>query len=100
MEFETGNVVISKAGRDKGYFMAVVEANADTVTVADGKERPLSRPKRKNPKHLQKTNFKVDFEQLTDKKLRTYLRVLSGQNGKKELSAVSDTDIIEENDQA
>lgn len=100
MEFETGNVVISKAGRDKGYFMAVVEASADTVTVADGKERPLSRPKRKNPKHLQKTNYKVDFEQLTDKKLRTYLRALNGQNGKKEFSAASETDIIEENDQA
>ncbi len=73
MEFETGTVVISKAGRDKGYFMAVVGREGGNLLVADGKERPLSRPKKKNPKHLQKTNRKVDLEQLTDKKLRTLL---------------------------
>lgn len=76
MDFEKGNVVISKAGRDKGYFMAVVGEEKGYPLVADGKERPLERPKRKNPKHLQKTNFKIDLEQLTDKKLRTYLRSL------------------------
>lgn len=73
MEFESGTVVISKAGRDKGYFMAVVGAEGENLLVADGKERPLSRPKKKNPKHLQKTNRKIDLEQLTDKKLRTLL---------------------------
>lgn len=76
MDFEKGNVVISKAGRDKGYFMAVVGEEKGYPLVADGKERPLERPKRKNPKHLQKTNFNIDLEQLTDKKLRTYLRSL------------------------
>lgn len=79
MEFKTGYVVISKAGRDKGRFMAVVgvDEEKDFVIVADGKERPLERPKRKNPKHLQKTNYKIDLEQLTDKKLRTFLGSLS-----------------------
>ena len=74
MEFEKGTVVISKAGRDKGYFMAVIDEIDGYVIVADGKERPLDRPKRKNPKHLQKTGSKVSLEQLTDKKLRTALR--------------------------
>ena len=74
MEFEKGNVVISKAGRDKGYFMAVLDEIDGYVIVADGKERPLDRPKRKNPKHLQKTNRKLSLEQLTNKKLRTALR--------------------------
>ena len=79
MELKTGYVVISKAGRDKGYFMAVVgiDEEKDLVIVADGKERPLERPKRKNPKHLQKTDYTVDLEQMTDKKLRTFLRSLS-----------------------
>ena len=79
MELKTGYVVISKAGRDKGYFMAVVgiDEEKDFVIVADGKERPLERPKRKNPKHLQKTDYTVDLEQMTDKKLRTFLRSLS-----------------------
>lgn len=75
MEFEKGYVVISRAGRDKGYYMAVTDTDEerDFVIVADGKERPLDRPKRKNPKHLQKTNYKIDLEQLTDKKLRRFL---------------------------
>ncbi len=77
MEFEAGNVVISKAGRDKGYFLAVIGEENGNILVADGKERPLERPKKKNPKHLQKTNYKIDLEQLTDKKLRTHLRKLS-----------------------
>lgn len=76
MEFELGNVVISKAGRDKGYFMAVVGEEKGFPLVADGKERPLERPKKKNPKHLQRTNRRIDLEQLTDKKLRTFLREL------------------------
>ena len=74
MEFEKGTVVISKAGRDKGCFMAVLDQADGYVIVADGKERPLERPKRKNPRHLQKTNRKLGLEQLTNKKLRTVLR--------------------------
>ncbi len=84
MEFKTGNVVISRAGRDKGYYMAVIETDneKDFVIVADGKERPLERPKRKNPKHLQKTNFTVDTEQMTNKQLRRFLNEL--KSGKSE----------------
>lgn len=85
MEFEKGTVVISKAGRDKGYFMVVLDEAEGCVIVADGKERPLDRPKRKNPKHLQKTNRKLSLEQLTDKKLRTFLRSLRNQSPMEEL---------------
>ena len=77
MEFEKGTVVISKAGRDKGYFMVVLDEADGYTIVADGKERPLERPKRKNPKHLQKTNKRLSLEQLTNKKLRTVLRSYS-----------------------
>ena len=63
MEFELGSVVISKAGRDKGYFMAVVGEEKGFLLAADGKERPLERPKKKNPKHLQRTNHRIDLEQ-------------------------------------
>ena len=47
-----GRIVCSKAGRDKGYFMAVVGTDGDFLLVCDGKERPLERPKKKNPRHL------------------------------------------------
>ena len=86
MEFEKGTVVISKAGRDKGYFMVVLDETDGYVIVADGKERPLDRPKRKNPRHLQKTNITLSLEQLTDKKLRTALRNQSLSFRGKELS--------------
>ena len=52
-EFEPGTVVISLAGRDKGYTLCVVGGESGCVLVCDGKERPLGRPKKKNPKHLQ-----------------------------------------------
>lgn len=47
-----GQIVCSKAGRDKDYFMAVVGMEGEFLLVCDGKERPLERPKRKNPKHI------------------------------------------------
>ena len=43
-----GCVILSLAGRDKGRLMAVLQIDTDgTLWVADGKERPLARPKRK-----------------------------------------------------
>ena len=55
-----GQIVCSKAGRDKGYFMVVVAHDTNYVYVCDGKERPINRPKRKNVKHLQFTNKHLD----------------------------------------
>ncbi len=60
MELKTGRVVYSKAGRDKGYFLVITEANENYVLVADGKERPLERPKRKNTKHIGVTKAVLD----------------------------------------
>ena len=74
MDFTKGSVVVSKAGRDKGYLLAVVGSEKDFVLVADGKERPLERPKRKNPKHLAKTAMTVSLENITDRELRRVLR--------------------------
>lgn len=74
MDFTKGMVVISKAGRDKGYLLAVVGVEADCIIVADGKERPLERPKRKNPKHLAKTAVTVSLENITNRGLRRALR--------------------------
>lgn len=71
-----GRIVCSKAGRDKGYFMVVVECDDDFVYVCDGKERPLERPKRKNKKHLQFTNAVLENESYkTNKSLKKALAV-------------------------
>ena len=50
--WEAGTVVRSLKGRDEGYLLAVVGQQDGYVLVADGKERPLERPKKKNPNHL------------------------------------------------
>ncbi len=55
-----GQVVYSKSGRDKNRFLIVFKICDGYVFVVDGKERPLSNPKRKNPKHLSSTNHVFD----------------------------------------
>ncbi|MBD5560938.1 MAG: RNA-binding protein [Clostridia bacterium] len=53
-----GRLVRSLAGRDRGgYFMVVATEGEDMVLIADGRVRPLSRPKRKKRKHLHMTPF-------------------------------------------
>ena len=59
---EKGCVVRSLAGRDKDGLLAVMEATPDAVYVCDGKERPLERPKRKNPRHVQDTGLHLPPE--------------------------------------
>ena len=72
-----GQVVCSKAGRDKGYFMVVVEEKDGFVFVCDGKERPVERPKRKNIKHLAFTNTVLEKNSsITNKQLRKALAIL------------------------
>lgn len=71
-----GQIVYSRAGRDKGKFLVIVGQEENVLLVADGKERPLSRPKRKNPKHLARTGTCLEPERfLTDKSLRRALAI-------------------------
>ena len=79
MELVKGSVVISKAGRDKGYYLAVKEITDDGVYVCDGKERPVERPKKKNPLHLAKTRFVLSEENTaTNRSLKKALKEISG----------------------
>ncbi len=71
-----GRIVCSKSGRDKGYFLVVVKAENGFLYVCDGKERPLERPKRKNPKHVALTGTVLDENSYsTNKSLRRVLAV-------------------------
>lgn len=74
MEAKPGLMVRSLAGRDKGGFMVVVSAEDGFVFLADGKERKLAHPKRKNIKHIAVTNTVIDLQGLTDKALRAAVR--------------------------
>ena len=74
MEFAMGTVVIAKAGRDKGKAFAVIEVlDARTVLIADGRSRPIERPKRKNVIHLQATGTTADCI-TTNRQLRIFLK--------------------------
>ena len=77
MNIKAGNVVISSAGHDSGRFMVVVGADGGFLFVADGKERKLGSPKKKNPKHVRATRHSIELSGLTDKKLRQTLRALA-----------------------
>ena len=74
MEFRKGELVICNAGREKDRLMCVLESDEKYVYVCDGKERKLGSPKRKNPKHVTKTDkFIADSMFLTDRALRKAL---------------------------
>lgn len=60
--FTSGQLVISKSGRDKGR-MFLVQAVIDEqfVHLVDGKLRRLDKPKRKKIIHLQATHYHSDI---------------------------------------
>ena len=51
--FEIGMLARSKAGHDKGHVYIIVETDATSVYLVDGKIRTLDRPKKKKKKHVQ-----------------------------------------------
>jgi ribosomal protein L14E/L6E/L27E len=55
-----GRIAISRSGHDKGVLYVITGVVDDKfVLVADGENRPLSRPKRKNICHLSVTNHRT-----------------------------------------
>ena len=81
MEIKIGSVVLSKAGRDKGRFLAVMDITDEGIFVCDGHERPLERPKKKNPLHLAATQYTVSAaETATNRSLKRALGEISGSD--------------------
>ena len=75
MEIQKGSIVFSKAGRDKGKFMAVADVTQNGIWVVDGKERPIEKPKMKNPKHLSPTKTTIKNEEMeANSRLRKALK--------------------------
>lgn len=61
MQLEPGRLVTSKAGRDRGKPMLVCRVLDDGfVLVVDGQGRSVTRPKRKNPRHLKPHSLVAD----------------------------------------
>lgn len=80
MNVVKGSVVKALAGRDQGSFFVAVAAEDRFVYIANGKERKLSSPKRKNVKHISPTGTVADMTDMTDKKLKRLLSAFTTQN--------------------
>ncbi|MBQ8765897.1 MAG: KOW domain-containing RNA-binding protein [Clostridia bacterium] len=74
MEFCKGDLVVCTAGREKDRLMCVADFDGKYVYVCDGKERKFNNPKRKNPKHVVKTEKQLSDNMFsTDRALRKAL---------------------------
>ena len=77
---QRGAVIRSLAGRDKGRLLAVMRAEGRTVTVCDGKDRPIDRPKSKNIRHIVSVGAAVtEAELASNRALRKALRRLNAE---------------------
>lgn len=78
MRIEKGSIVKATAGRDGERFFLVTEVEGGYAFIVDGKTRKLSKPKKKNPKHLKATLNRVDCgDYKTDKAVRAVLHDLN-----------------------
>ena len=55
MDFVKGQLVRSKAGRDKTRTFAVLDVEGGMLSLADGTHRSVDRPKRKKIRHVAPT---------------------------------------------
>lgn len=88
MELSAGDIVYSKAGRDKDKIFIVLEVlDNEYVLIADGILRGVQKPKKKKIKHLKKTNIKAELvkrkfakkEEVTNTDLKRLLAELENE---------------------
>ena len=53
-DINISDVVVSKAGHDQDKWFYVIGEDQEFLLLANGKDRPLDKPKRKKRKHVQK----------------------------------------------
>ena len=75
-DITVSDVVVSTAGRDRGNWFYVIAEDRAFLLLANGKDRPLDKPKRKKRKHVQKV---LRSETRVASKLRTGDKVLNGE---------------------
>lgn len=81
VDLKVGQIVRSKAGRDKGRLFIVLNVEEPYVYIADGSLRKIEKPKKKKSKHLVKYNFidenirtkLIDGKKITNSELRKIL---------------------------
>ena len=88
VELKPGQLVRSRAGRDKGkHYLVLRKIDPRHVLLVDGNSRPLDRPKRKNIAHLQhyerqaEPNQLLEPEGLTDSQVARLIKELMPVSG-------------------
>ena len=77
LEYQIGQVVYSKSGHDQGDVQMICAIEGEYLLLADGKERPLERPKRKRRIHLSVTGTVLEGYSLrSNRELRRALQQL------------------------
>ena len=75
-DINISDVVVSKAGHDQDKWFYVIGEDQDFLLLANGKDRPLDKPKRKKRKHVEKV---LRSETRVAEKLRCGDKVLNGE---------------------
>ncbi len=83
IEYEVGEIVISKAGHDKGEHFVIVKSDSEYVYLVDGVFRTVDRPKKKNKKHVQLVHFKdnnfikkyANDEKITNEEIKKVIKL-------------------------
>ena len=75
-DYLISDVVIPQAGRDAGSLFYVLEADENWLTLANGKDRRIEKPKRKKCKHTKKV---LRSETRVAEKLRSGDKVLNSE---------------------
>ena len=86
-DYNISDVVKATAGRDQGKLFYVIGADEQFLLLANGKDRPLDRPKRKKRKHVQKVlrsetrvaEKLIRGDKVLNSELRRDLAFLAGQ---------------------
>ena len=84
VEIQTGDLVVSRAGRDKGRPFVVLRSEGEFVFLADGDLRRLDKPKKKKRMHVKpypkKGPCRMEFPEgtrLCDADIRKHIAALT-----------------------
>ena len=61
----TGDIVISIMGHDRGEYYLVLDCDNDFVYLADGRLKTVNKPKKKNKKHISRLGKCDEFIDIT-----------------------------------
>lgn len=87
MEISKSDLILSIAGRDRGMLFFVLDTDGVYVSLVNGKERKVEKPKRKKLKHIRKVPWPDSTlaakirsgEQILNSELRRELAIIRQQ---------------------